>query len=104
MWGARKLRMSAAWVDSVKPGAKPAEYRDTETRGLILRVEMSGRKTWATRYVFGTRERRFTIGPFPEVKLSDARRKAEEIRGAVHKGLTPRTNGAGCGSARPSRK
>ncbi len=87
MWGARKLRMSAAWVDSVKPGAKPAEYRDTDTRGLILRVEMSGRKTWAARYVFGTRERRFTIGSFPEVKLSDARRKAEEIRGAVHKGI-----------------
>jgi len=79
-------RISPAWVDSLKPGPKPIEYRDTEARGLVLRVEISGRKSWAVRYRFNTKERRFTIGPYPEVKLSDARARAMAIRGNAELG------------------
>jgi integrase len=81
-----KHRMSPAWVDSLKPGPKPIEYRDSEGRGLILHVEASGRKTWAVRYMFGAKRRRFTIGAYPDVKLSAARAKAEEIRGGAQLG------------------
>ena len=38
------------------------------------------------RYRFNTKERRFTIGPYPEVKLSDARARAMAIRGNAELG------------------
>jgi integrase len=80
--------MSDPWVRAVTPHATVArvDYRDQEQRGLTLRVEASGRKTWAVRYTFEGQPRRFTIGPYPEVSLSAARKKAEEIRGGAHMG------------------
>ena len=85
----RKLRMSPAWLDALRPAPKPRDYRDTEQRGLILRLETSGRKTWVCRYVFAGRERRYTIGAYPEVGLSDARAAAERKRGQASLGTDP---------------
>ena len=82
----RKLEMTPAWVQAVRPGARPVEYRDTRQRGLILRVEASGRKTWACRYTFEGAEQRVTIGTFPETKLAGARTAAERIRGRAQAG------------------
>ena len=51
----RKLGMSRAWVARIKPEAAPVEYRDLDTRGLLLPVEASGVKTWVLRYMFAGR-------------------------------------------------
>ena len=85
----RKYRMTPAWVTSLKPGKKPREYRDALQPGLVLRVEASGRKTWVCRYTFGGRERRFSIGQFPAVKLGAARAEAERKRGSASLGTDP---------------
>jgi hypothetical protein len=44
--------MSDSWASGVKAGPSPVDYRDRRQDGLVLRVETSGRKTWAVRYVF----------------------------------------------------
>jgi integrase len=87
--GTRKLRFSPAWVTAVRPRPRPVEYRDTDTKGLILRVEASGRKTWACRYSFEGRERRYRIGAYPEVSLREARDEAERRRGEAALGTDP---------------
>ena len=65
--------------------AKPAEgqerleLRDTKVRGLELRVgKKEGSKTWALLYTRQTdsRVRRVTIGPYPQIGLAEARRRA----------------------------
>lgn len=85
----RKLKMSPGWVKAVRAEARPVDYRDTEQRGLVLRVETSGRKTWVCRYVFAGRERRFRLGEFPEVALKKARAAAEKRRGEAQLGVDP---------------
>jgi integrase len=85
----RKLKMSPAWLDALKPGPKPCDYRDTEARGLVLRVEVSGLKTWVVRYSYAGRERRFRIGAYPEVGLKGARDEAERQRGKASLGSDP---------------
>lgn len=82
----RAVRMTDPWVKAVTPEARPVDWRDTDRRGLYLRVEVSGRKTWVVRYTFSGTLKRFKIGPYPEVSLSVARKKAEEIRGGAHTG------------------
>lgn len=79
----RRLRMAPSWVAQVKPEAAPVEYRDDEQRGLVLRVEASGRRTWVARYTLNGRRRRFTIGAFPEVSLKAARASARRVIGSV---------------------
>jgi len=85
----RKIKFAPAWVEALKPGPVPVEWRDTETRGLSLRVEASGKKSWWVRYSYAGRERRFRIGAFPEVKLAKARDTAEKRRGEASLGTDP---------------
>jgi integrase len=75
----RRLRMSPAWLESVKPEPRPVEWRDTLQQGLVLRVETSGRKTWIARYTFHARDRRYKVGTFPELSLKDARAAAKDV-------------------------
>jgi integrase len=79
--------MSPAWVQAVKAEARPVEYRDTRQRQLVLRVEITGRKTWVCRYAFEGRPERATLGTFPEVSLAKARRAAEKTLGKAQDGV-----------------
>jgi integrase len=82
----RKLRMTPGWLDALKPADRPIEYRDTDQRGLVLRVEPTGRLTWVCRYTFRGRDRRLTLGTYPEKSLKAARTAA---RGAVGQAAGP---------------
>ncbi len=67
------------------------EYPDGHTRGLLLRVTPSGKKSWAVLYRRKSdgRKRRYTIGAYPEFKLSDARAHAEDVVARVSRGEDP---------------
>jgi hypothetical protein len=84
-----KLAMTPGWLDRLRPADKPVEHRDLTQRGLVLRVEVSGRKSWVARYTFGGRERRYAIGTYPEVSLKAARKEAQRKRGAASLGTDP---------------
>lgn len=67
------------------------EYRDTEVRGLVLRVRPSGLRTFEVRYTHrtsGTRSR-LTIGETSVMSLDVARKKAKTIIGGVWTGSDP---------------
>lgn len=68
---------------------KRAEYQDTKTTGLSIRVTSTGVKTFTVyRWVSGKPER-VTLGRFPAMNVDQARRRAAEVNGAIAKGASP---------------
>ena len=62
---------------------------DDEVRGWGLRVTSQGTKAWVVNYRVGRRERRITIGAYPDWSVSAAKERAKEIKRAVDRGEDP---------------
>lgn len=71
--------------------AKPTDkqYRLTDERGLTLLVRPNGSKLWQLRYRHEGKEKTASLGQFPDVSLSDARAKRDELRKLVAAGSDP---------------
>lgn len=78
---------------TVRTAARPLKdqvfFRDDECTGFALRVLYTGAKTFVWEGRIKGRNRRITIGQYPDISVAAARAKAEEIRGAVAKGEDP---------------
>ncbi|WP_395117717.1 tyrosine-type recombinase/integrase [Rhodanobacter sp. FW102-FHT14D06] len=70
-----KLKLTMRNVADAKPDAKPYEMRDTDTRGLLLRVQPSGVKAFIVEW---SRGKRSTLGRFPTLTLEGARKRARK--------------------------
>lgn len=57
--------------------------------GLYLWVYLDGRKYWRMRYWQAGKEKSLSIGVYPKVSLSDARKKREELRKQLEADLDP---------------
>ncbi|MEM1318332.1 MAG: Arm DNA-binding domain-containing protein, partial [Pseudomonadota bacterium] len=73
-------RLTDAFVRSAAPLAtdgrsKLTEYADTVQRGLSLRVTAQGAKSWTFRYrtKLDGKQRRMSVGKWPDVTLAAAR-------------------------------
>jgi integrase len=71
------------------PVGDRVEYFDAGFPGLALRVTENGRKSWSLFYRFNGRLRRFTIGRYPAIKPSQARREAITALERVRQGIDP---------------
>jgi integrase len=71
--------------------AKPSDkhYRLTDERGLTLLVRTTGAKLWQLRFRHEGKEKTASLGQFPDVSLSDARAKRDELRKLVAAGSDP---------------
>ena len=75
-------------IKTAKPLDKPYSLQDGS--GLYLEVRPTGAKFWRYRYwLTPTKDGRYTIGEYPAVSLSEARREREWAREQVKKGLSP---------------
>lgn len=75
-------------IRNAKPTEKP--YKLQDGHGLYLDVRPSGSKIWRYRYwITPERDGIFTIGEYPLVSLSEARRSREWAREQVKQGLNP---------------
>lgn len=83
------LKLTARFVETVKGQERRQEYRDTEAKGLILRVMPSGVKSWALLYSHQRRKRRLTLGEFPAIKLAKARELALDAIARIAQGQDP---------------
>ncbi len=77
--------------DAVYRAAKPKEkdYPISDGGGLTMLVTKSGVKRWVFIYRFKGKQNRFGFGVYPDTSLDVARRKAEEIRAQISKGIDP---------------
>jgi hypothetical protein len=76
-------------IQKLKPPDKREEVPDGRIRGLYLVLQPSGARSWAVRYRVGGTPRKLTLGPYPEVALAAARRRAQEALGELAGGKDP---------------
>jgi integrase len=75
-------------VKNARPQEKPYTLQDGQ--GLYLEVRPTGSKFWRYRYwLTSSKDGRYTIGEYPSVSLSDARREREWAREQVKLGRNP---------------
>ena len=79
--------LSKLLIDKTKSG--PKTIRLWDGRGMYLEISPKGGKWWRLKYWFGGKERRMSLGVFPDVSLADAREKREEARRKVAAGVDP---------------
>ena len=91
------------WITAVKNGQTPT-IKDKTTKeqkelplplarsdgdGLTFTLSKSGTASWVLRYRYGGRAKEITIGSYPDIGLSEARKLARELRVKIDQGGDP---------------
>lgn len=77
-------------IRNAKPKDKP--YRMFDAGGLYLEVAPSGGKWWRLKYRADGKEKRISLGTYPDVSLKDAREKRDKERKLLASGIDPGIN------------
>lgn len=80
--------------DTAIRNAKPAEkpFKLFDERGLYLEVAPSGGKWWRLKYRFDGKEKRLSLGVYPDVTLKEARNRRDDARKLLADGIDPSEN------------
>ena len=74
-------------IKNAKPTGKA--YRLSDEKGLYLEVSPAGGKWWRLKYRFDGKEKRLSLGTYPEVGLKLARERRDEARKQLADGIDP---------------
>ena len=88
-------------IRNAKPGEKPVRLFDGG--GLYLEVSPTGGKWWRLKYRFDGKEKRLSLGVYPDVSLKDARDRRDASRKLLADGIDPSENRKAMKSARADR-
>jgi hypothetical protein len=83
------------------PGEKLVRLFDE--RGLYLEVSPTGGKWWRLKYRFNGKEKRLSLGVYPDVSLKEARDRRDASRTLLADGIDPSENRKAMKSARADR-
>lgn len=81
------MPLSDIAIRTAKPGPKPIKLSDE--RGLFLLVQPSGGKLWRLKYRIAGKEKKLSLGRYPDVALKDARERCTEARKLIASGIDP---------------
>ncbi|MGC6030576.1 tyrosine-type recombinase/integrase [Enterobacter kobei] len=81
------MALTARQVETAKP--KEKDYKLSDERGLFLLVKTSGARYWRMKYRIAGKEKKLSIGVYPEVTLAEARLKRDEARKVIAEGGDP---------------
>jgi len=75
----------------IRPDGRPTEkpYKLTDGKGLHLEVAPAGGKWWRLQYRFEGRQKRLSLGVYPDVSLKAARERRDEARKLLAAGIDP---------------
>lgn len=82
-------------VRNAKPGVRPdgrvtdKSYKLSDEKGLHLEVAPAGGKWWRLAYRFDGKQKRLSLGVYPEVTLKAARDRRDEARKLLAAGVDP---------------
>ncbi len=81
-------------TDTIARNAKPAAkaVRMFDRDGLYLEVSPRGGKWWRLKYRYAGKEKRVSLGVYPEVNLKKARARTIEARQLLDAGVDPSEN------------
>jgi integrase len=82
-----KDKLSSPKVRHAKPADK--KYKLMDGGGLYCEVLPTGTKAWRYNYRLHGKQKTYTIGEYPEIGLSDARKKRDEAKQKVSEGIDP---------------
>ena len=77
-------------IRNAKPDKKPVKRFDE--RGLYLEVSPTGGKWWRLKYRFDGKEKRLSLGVYPDVSLKDARDRRDVARKLLANDIDPSEN------------
>ncbi len=81
------MPLTDAAIRAAKPGEKARKLFDGE--GLYLEVSPAGGRWWRLKYRWAGREKRLSLGTYPDVSLLEARRRRDEARRLLADGKDP---------------
>lgn len=83
-----------ALTDTAIKNAKPSDknIRLFDAGGLYLEVASSGGKWWRLKYRYDGKEKRLSLGVYPDVGLKDARQRRDDARKLLANGIDPGEN------------
>jgi integrase len=79
--------LSEVKVRTIKP--KEKDFKLFDGGGLFLLITQSGGKLWHFKYRFDNKEKKLTLGVYPEVSLLDARRRRDDARRLLANNVDP---------------
>jgi integrase len=74
-------------IRNAKPSSKAFKLYDE--KGLFIQVTPNGGKWWRFKYRFDGKEKLLSLGTYPEIKLTDARKRRDEARELIAKEIDP---------------
>src|SRR5450755_1275504 len=82
------------FTDSIARNAKPAAkaVRMFDRDGLYLEISHRGGKWWRLKYRYAGKEKRVSLGVYPEVNLKKARARTIDARQLLDAGIDPSEN------------
>ncbi|WP_371142405.1 tyrosine-type recombinase/integrase [Burkholderia cepacia] len=81
------MPLTDAEIRKAKPGEKPIRLFDGG--GLYLEISTAGGKWWRLKYRFGGKEKRISLGVYPDIGLKDARERRDVARKLLANGVDP---------------
>jgi integrase len=81
------MRLSTAKIQNSPPQKKAVRLFDG--RGLYLEIAPTGSRWWRFKYRFAGKEKRISLGVYPDVGLKKARDRRDEMRKLVADGIDP---------------
>ncbi|CAI9121332.1 tyrosine-type recombinase/integrase [Brytella acorum] len=85
------MRFTKPAIDALScpPGKRDVMYADDEVKGLRVRVNATGSKSFLFEYRYAGKNRRLPLGEYGQITVAQARRAAQEARGRVLAGGDP---------------
>lgn len=74
-------------IRNAKPAEKPIRLYDE--KGLYMEIAPSGGRWWRFKYRFDGKEKRLSLGVYPDISLKAARERRDEARQLVANGIDP---------------
>jgi integrase len=75
-------------IKNVKP--QPGKIvRLFDARGLYIEISETGRRWWRLKYRYSGKEKRLSLGVYPETNLKEARARCDEARKLLSDGIDP---------------
>lgn len=81
------MALTDTMIRNAKHGPKPIKLADE--RGLFLLLQPSGGKLWRLKYRVAGKEKKLSLGTYPDVPLKEARKRRDEARNLIASGTDP---------------